>query len=180
MQQAFYIRSYSEHLSTLKPLGNNASLCLFQLQGLHWEIDTTSGRSNQAWLHDFARSDFNIASGSVSAHSQRQGTKITKIQPPQPNQSVTQQDVLLSPITNVITKNTNATDRPFECPYCGRRFKRKGHIENHIRLHTGDRPYVCDLCGIGFAQDSGLRYHKVSNCAALTLPLVGPQADPLT
>lgn len=82
--------------------------------------------------------------------------------------SFKQQDVpfvtMPSEPTDNVTVSKENVNRPYACSYCGRRFKRKAHIANHIRLHTGDKPYVCNLCGAAFAQDSGLRYHKLSSC----------------
>ncbi|KAK7073815.1 hypothetical protein SK128_009163 [Halocaridina rubra] len=37
--------------------------------------------------------------------------------------------------------------RPFACRYCAKRFKRKDHLVEHERTHTGERPYVCNVGG---------------------------------
>ncbi|KAK7067849.1 hypothetical protein SK128_005502 [Halocaridina rubra] len=57
-----------------------------------------------------------------------------------------------------------AEQRPYACPYCGRRFKRSDHRRQHERLHTGEKPYVCTKCGAKYPQQSGLHYHKLNSC----------------
>ena len=34
----------------------------------------------------------------------------------------------------------------FECNYCKIKFKRKHHLIDHSRTHTGERPYECSFC----------------------------------
>lgn len=50
-------------------------------------------------------------------------------------------------------------DRPFKCETCGNSFKQRGHLRDHIRLHTGERPFKCNFCERTFTQRSGLRSH---------------------
>ncbi|XP_047471700.1 protein tramtrack, beta isoform-like isoform X3 [Penaeus indicus] len=53
--------------------------------------------------------------------------------------------------------------RPFACRFCAKRFKRKDHLVEHERTHTGERPYVCSVCGKSFAKKTNLNTHSRSH-----------------
>ncbi|KAF2362779.1 Zinc finger C2H2-type, partial [Trinorchestia longiramus] len=49
-------------------------------------------------------------------------------------------------------------ERPFPCQFCESRFKKKQHLQNHERIHTGEK-YLCSICGQGFSRRHILKHH---------------------
>uniref|UniRef100_A0A8C5BJL9 C2H2-type domain-containing protein n=1 Tax=Gadus morhua TaxID=8049 RepID=A0A8C5BJL9_GADMO len=47
----------------------------------------------------------------------------------------------------------------FVCPFCCKVFERSGHLERHVRIHTGEKPYGCQICGRFFNQKGSLKIH---------------------
>uniref|UniRef100_A0A4W5RQ11 Myc-associated zinc finger protein n=1 Tax=Hucho hucho TaxID=62062 RepID=A0A4W5RQ11_9TELE len=54
-------------------------------------------------------------------------------------------------------KLSHSDEKPFECPICQQRFKRKDRMTYHVRSHDGGvhKPYICSVCGKGFSRDIG-------------------------
>ncbi|XP_072843566.2 zinc finger protein 202 isoform X2 [Pogona vitticeps] len=57
--------------------------------------------------------------------------------------------------------STGAYEKPFPCPYCGKRFNRTADVRMHQRIHTGEKPYKCLLCGKNFTHSASLSSHKI-------------------
>ncbi|XP_053190777.1 gastrula zinc finger protein XlCGF57.1-like [Scomber japonicus] len=53
----------------------------------------------------------------------------------------------------------NAVERPFSCPECEKRFRRKKNLQEHMRIHTGEKPYGCSVCMKYFSCSGSLRKH---------------------
>lgn len=51
-------------------------------------------------------------------------------------------------------KLSHSDEKPFECPICQQRFKRKDRMTYHVRSHDGGvhKPYICSVCGKGFSR----------------------------
>ncbi|KAJ7995872.1 hypothetical protein DPEC_G00231220 [Dallia pectoralis] len=58
-------------------------------------------------------------------------------------------------------KLSHSDEKPFECPICQQRFKRKDRMTYHVRSHDGGvhKPYVCSVCGKGFSRPDHLSCH---------------------
>jgi uncharacterized Zn-finger protein len=52
-------------------------------------------------------------------------------------------------------------ERPFECTLCQKRFAVRSVLKQHMRTHTGEKPYACSVCGLTFKQTSGLMTHMM-------------------
>lgn len=58
------------------------------------------------------------------------------------------------------TIHKEGDERPHVCSYCGKAFRQRSHLTDHIRIHTGERPFSCTVCGRSFAQNTNLRQHR--------------------
>ncbi|KAM8825820.1 uncharacterized protein ACB058_019317 isoform 1-T2 [Synchiropus picturatus] len=51
-------------------------------------------------------------------------------------------------------------DKIFNCPDCGKSFKKKGHLLQHGVLHSSARPYGCSTCSRAFNRRESLTRHE--------------------
>ncbi|KAK7067850.1 Broad-Complex, Tramtrack and Bric a brac, partial [Halocaridina rubra] len=74
--------------------------------------------------------------------------------------------------TAVIGLDDN-TERPYPCQFCESRFKKKQHLQNHERIHTGEK-YVCNVCGQAFSRMHILKHHQERKHSVLFDSLSSP------
>ncbi|KAK4878441.1 hypothetical protein RN001_010947 [Aquatica leii] len=49
------------------------------------------------------------------------------------------------------------------CDICGKTFKRREHLYQHMKLHTGFRPFTCENCNKSFLRKEHLLRHMVAH-----------------
>lgn len=49
--------------------------------------------------------------------------------------------------------------RPYRCTECNKSFVRKEHLLRHMVLHSGERNYACDICSKSFSRHDNLLKH---------------------
>lgn len=50
--------------------------------------------------------------------------------------------------------------RPFVCDYCNKAFMRKEHLLRHMTLHSGQKNFTCNVCDKSFSRNDNLLKHK--------------------
>ncbi|RNA19841.1 zinc finger protein 384-like [Brachionus plicatilis] len=73
-----------------------------------------------------------------------------------PNQSLQQQKDSLNESSSSDEQNGG---KPYKCSHCFKLFRKKVHLNQHIRIHSGEKPYGCDFCEKRFTQLSHLWQH---------------------
>ena len=51
----------------------------------------------------------------------------------------------------------------FACPFCPKLMKKKDHMREHIRTHTGEKPFACTMCNYKCAVKCSLVSHIAKN-----------------
>ncbi|VDN56713.1 unnamed protein product [Dracunculus medinensis] len=57
----------------------------------------------------------------------------------------------------------HSNDRPYQCRFCPKRFTQKSHVDQHERIHTGSKPFSCQICGRAFRQRSQQLGHEATH-----------------
>ncbi|XP_041660529.1 zinc finger protein 773-like [Cheilinus undulatus] len=50
-------------------------------------------------------------------------------------------------------------EKPFSCSVCTKSFYHKGNLTKHLRVHTGEKPFSCSECGQRYVDKSYLKCH---------------------
>lgn len=70
--------------------------------------------------------------------------------------------------------------RKFECTVCGKKFKFKHHLKEHIRIHTGDKPFQCQHCKKRFSHSGSYSSHMSNRKCMINLGLIDASSAPST
>ncbi|XP_076339918.1 uncharacterized protein LOC143240776 isoform X2 [Tachypleus tridentatus] len=71
---------------------------------------------------------------------------------------------------HMISHDESAVLRKFKCPECGKAFKFKHHLKEHLRIHSGEKPFTCPNCGKRFSHSGSYSSHMTSKkCLVMNL-----------
>ena len=60
-------------------------------------------------------------------------------------------------------RHVHSNRRPYQCPFCGKMFKRNIDVKSHVRIHTDTKPYSCRHCSDRFMWSKQLKQHLLES-----------------
>uniref|UniRef100_A0A8C9XGG2 Zinc finger E-box binding homeobox 2a n=1 Tax=Sander lucioperca TaxID=283035 RepID=A0A8C9XGG2_SANLU len=61
--------------------------------------------------------------------------------------------------THTAPAQQGSGNRKFKCSECGKAFKYKHHLKEHLRIHSGEKPYECSNCKKRFSHSGSYSSH---------------------
>ncbi|XP_008553295.1 zinc finger protein 568 [Microplitis demolitor] len=65
-----------------------------------------------------------------------------------------------------VEQDDSPINTPYPCNICGRRFRAKVNLMNHVISHENDRPHCCNLCGARYLNKFDLNNHLKSHACS--------------
>ena len=59
-----------------------------------------------------------------------------------------------------VYERIHASEKPYSCNFCDKKFAQINSLNVHERIHTGEKPYSCKICDKKFTDSSNLKQHE--------------------
>lgn len=130
----------------------NSNQTIFN-QTANWNLVTTTGNITQT------------NNSVANANIMEQNEKIIQQLPPDNKQNILNGNNRNSEIQTVDMSSIKNEQplKTFACELCPKTFRRREHLYQHVKLHTGFRPFACENCKKSFMRKEHLMRHLTSH-----------------